>query len=159
MRLLITTLVLALAYLAVIGRWSLPDVLVGFAISFFIAALFGRFEAESPPLMFRRFLALPWFAVGVALELFRGALVMLLVLLGLKTWRNVGFVEVPYGERTRRGVLVTALVGTASPGSLLVDTDDEREVMIFNVIDASDPDGFRESIDRFYNRFQRHTVP
>lgn len=159
MRLVITTVILALTYLAVIGRWSLIDALTGLAVGLLIASVFGRFEAESPPLIHKRFLALPWFGIGVCSVLFRGSWMMLLVLLGIKTWRNVGFVEVPYGERTPRGVLISSLVATASPGSLLVDTDDTRRVMIFNVIDASDPDAFREDMDRFYNRFQRHAVP
>jgi multisubunit Na+/H+ antiporter MnhE subunit len=51
------------------------------------------------------------------------------------------------------------LIATASPGSVLLDIDSERRVMIFHAIDASDPDGFREEMSRFYRRFQRGAVP
>ena len=83
----------------------------------------------------------------------------LLVLLGIRTWRNAGFVEVPYGDRSPRGVTVTSLAVSISPGSILIDADDERRVIIFNVIDASDPEAFRKDLDRFYDRFQRHALP
>ncbi|MEX2016736.1 MAG: Na+/H+ antiporter subunit E [Candidatus Hydrogenedentales bacterium] len=156
---MLTVLLLALTYLAVIGRWSLADVAVAILISSGVAALFGRFEAESQPRMFARALALPWFFVGVAVELLQGSWTMLLVLTGLQTWKNAGFVEVPYGERSARGALITAFVATASPGSLLIQIDDERRVMLFNVIDARDPDAFRAQLDRFYRRFQRLVIP
>lgn len=159
MRFLLTTVLLALTYLAVVGHWKLLDIVVALAVGAFVTLLFGRFHAESAPRIVARALALPWLFVGVTIELFQGSWTMLLVLTGLKTWKNVGFVEVPYGERTPRGALVTALVATASPGSVLIEMDDERRVMVFSAIDATDPDSVREGIDRFYRRFQSPAIP
>ena len=159
MRAFLTAILLALTYLAVVGHWSAADVIVSLVVGIFVTFLFGRFQSESAPGTVVRVLALPWLLVGVALELFRGSWTMLLVLTGLKTWKNVGYAEVPYGARTPRGVLVTALIASASPGSLLIKIDDKRRVMLFNVIDASDPHALRRGLDRFYDRFQRWAVP
>jgi len=37
--------------------------------------------------------------------------------------------------------------------------DERRRTMLFHVIDASDPDGVRASIDRLYQRYQRRVFP
>jgi multisubunit Na+/H+ antiporter MnhE subunit len=42
---------------------------------------------------------------------------------------------------------------------MLVEVDNERQAMLFHVIDASDPDAVRDHLDRFYQRYQRRVFP
>ncbi|HAX25338.1 MAG TPA: cation transporter, partial [Chloroflexi bacterium] len=63
------------------------------------------------------------------------------------------------GVRTTNGIIVTTWLTTLIPGSAMVEIDEERGVMIFHVLDAADPDAFRSSLDRFYERYQRHVFP
>lgn len=72
---------------------------------------------------------------------------------------QTGFVTVPIEERTPLGVAVCGLVTTLSPGSVLVEVDEERGVMLFHVLDASDPEAVRAQQREFYERYQRHVFP
>ena len=103
----------------------------------------------------RRLVHLPRFAVGVFLELARGSLTMLRVLLGLQSWRRGGLVEVAVGPRSEGAVVLNALVVTAAPGTVLIQMDEDDRVMLLHSIDASDPDALRRDLDRFYHVYQR----
>jgi multicomponent K+:H+ antiporter subunit E/multicomponent Na+:H+ antiporter subunit E len=68
-------------------------------------------------------------------------------------------VSIPIGERTPNGVVVTAWAITLSPGSVLIDVDWERRVMLFHFIDVTEPDKLREKIQAFYEHYQRSIFP
>jgi multicomponent Na+:H+ antiporter subunit E len=95
----------------------------------------------------------------VAAEIVRGTWDVALRVLHLRPVEHPGIVLVPIGERTEVGVAVTGLLVGLSPGSLLLDVDTERQVMLFHVIDAGDPDAVRTQLDRFYQRYQRRVFP
>ena len=44
-----------------------------------------------------------------------------------------GLVEVPFGDRSPRGAAVHGLLLTLSPGTLLVDIDEDRRILLFHV--------------------------
>jgi multicomponent Na+:H+ antiporter subunit E len=101
-----------------------------------------------------------WPFVGAVLvDIAVGTWDVALRVLGLRRIERTGVVRVPIGDRTERGVAVTALTSTLSPGSVLLDVDWERGDMLVHVIDASDPDAFRAKLDRFYDRYQRKVFP
>jgi multicomponent K+:H+ antiporter subunit E/multicomponent Na+:H+ antiporter subunit E len=79
--------------------------------------------------------------------------------LHLRRLEQPGLVRIPIGERSERGVAVSALATTLSPGTVLVDVDWERRDLLLHVIDASDPDAVRARLQRFYDRFQRRVFP
>jgi multicomponent K+:H+ antiporter subunit E/multicomponent Na+:H+ antiporter subunit E len=56
-------------------------------------------------------------------------------------------------------VVVTAWAITLSPGSVLIDVDWERRVMLFHFIDVTEPDKLREKIQAFYEHYQRSIFP
>ena len=99
------------------------------------------------------------FAAATVWDILRGTWNVALVVLHLRPLRHPGIVAVPIAERTRLGVVVTALVMTLSPGEFLVDIDWERRAMLVHVLDATDPDAVREAHERFYRRFQRRVFP
>ncbi|MGI9252635.1 MAG: Na+/H+ antiporter subunit E, partial [Thermomicrobiales bacterium] len=70
-----------------------------------------------------------------------------------------GIVRVPYGDRTPQGVVVSGIVMTLAPGTVLVDLDDERQEMIVHAIDASNPDQIIDDLQTFYERRQRKVFP
>lgn len=107
----------------------------------------------------RRAWGLPIFAWGLLREVVRGTWDVALRVAHLRAIEQPGVVEVPVGDRTELGVAVTALATTLSPGTVLIDIDRERAVMIFHVIDATDPDAARAAIDGFYERYQRKAFP
>ncbi len=106
-----------------------------------------------------RLVAFVPFAVVIVWDILKGTWNVSLVVLHLRPLACPGLVAVPIAERSRLGVAVSALALSLSPGSFLVDVDWERGVILFHVLDASDPDRIRADLHRFYRRYQRPVFP
>jgi multisubunit Na+/H+ antiporter MnhE subunit len=87
----------------------------------------------------------------------KGTWEVALITLHIKPLVEPGVVKLPVGERTPNGVAVLGLVTTLSPGAFLIEAN--KEFMLIHVIDASDPDAFREDREDFYRRYQRKVFP
>lgn len=84
------------------------------------------------------------------------------------TWRTVrfclgdadrsGFVEIPRDGRSRHNVAFWAVLTGEAPDEVPIDVDEERDVLIVHLTDASDPDGVRarHAADR---ELQERVVP
>lgn len=139
------------------------DLLAGAVIATGVLLLFQRhlFGKEREPLtgLGQRAVALLRFAWFVTLDVNQGIWMVLVIVLGLRPLVRSGIVSIPIGERTPNGVVVTAWAITLSPGSVLIDVDWERQVMLFHFIDATEPDKLRQKIQVFYERYQRLIFP
>jgi multisubunit Na+/H+ antiporter MnhE subunit len=150
---------LCLIYCAVLGSADPADVLLGALLGgLALAATRANTRPVSPGLA-RRIVAFFPFAAVVLADVVTGTWHVALVVLGVRPLRSPGIVDVPIGERTPRGLAVSALALTLSPGSLLIDIDETRQVMLVHVIDATDADGVRSKFERFYSRWQRPVFP
>jgi multicomponent K+:H+ antiporter subunit E/multicomponent Na+:H+ antiporter subunit E len=159
---LIAVGMLTLVYALVLASLALWDLLIGAAISTALLLLLRPRGVESGPgpaphLLVRVAAFLP-FAVAVARDVLNGTWSVALIALGLRPARPSGIVEVPIGDRTDSGVVVTSLVSTLSPGAVLIDVDMTRRVMLFHVL-GSDPEEFRSSQETLYGRYQRWVFP
>jgi multicomponent K+:H+ antiporter subunit E/multicomponent Na+:H+ antiporter subunit E len=99
------------------------------------------------------------FAARVAIGVVRDTWHVQVVMIHLRPIRQPGIVTIPIGSRSHRGIAVTALVTTLSPGSYFLGVDWEHEQMVFHFFDASDPDAIRADRERLYDRYQRHVFP
>ena len=54
-----------------------------------------------------------------------------------------GFVEIPRAGRSRHGVALWGVLTGEAPDEVPVDVDEERDVLIVHLVDASDPDAVR----------------
>jgi len=115
-------------------------------------------DSERPPLL-GRVAWFPLFIGAVLAEVVQGTWDVALRVLHLRPLERPGVVRIPIGERSERGVGVSALATTLSPGTVLIDIDDERRDLLLHVIDASDPDAVRARLQRFYDRYQRKVFP
>ena len=97
------------------------------------------------------------FVVAVVWDVLKGTWEVALITLHIKPLVEPGVVKLPVGERTPTGVAVLGLVTTLSPGAFLIEANDE--FLLIHVIDASDPDAFREEREDFYQRYQRKVFP
>lgn len=161
---LISAGVLAVVYALTLASWHPLDLALGFLLGLALTVVGRRLpdaggaDATAPgPL--QRILAFPAFVGGLLAEVAYGTWDVSLRVLHLRGVERPGIVLVPLGERTRIGVAVSALSTTLSPGSVLVDIDWGRQVMLLHVIDASDPDEVRAQHLRFYERYQRRVFP
>jgi multisubunit Na+/H+ antiporter MnhE subunit len=154
---------LALIYLMTLGSLDPWDLVLGVIIASALLALFqpvtiGRHPAPLPDLPARLAAFVP-FAVQVAVDVFRGTWDVALVMVHLRPLDQPGVVHVPIDGRSHRGIAVTALVTTISPGSYFLGVDWERDQMLFHFLDASDPDAIRDHLRQFYHRYQRRVFP
>ena len=69
-----------------------------------------------------------------------------------------GFVEIPRGDRSRHAVALWGVLTGEAPDEVPVDVDEERDMLIVHLVDASDPDAVRERHRRAYERAQRKLV-
>jgi multicomponent Na+:H+ antiporter subunit E len=139
------------------------DLIVGCVFGGLLAAALGNRlrlgpGGRIPPLGTRAVWFGP-FAWAVLHDVLQGTWDVTLRVLGIRRLEHPGLVRVPIGERSERGVAVSALATTLSPGSALVDIDWESGDMLIHVIDASDPDAVRARLQRFYDRYQRRVFP
>jgi multicomponent K+:H+ antiporter subunit E/multicomponent Na+:H+ antiporter subunit E len=163
MRALRLALALGVIYALTLASADPVDLLMGAAAGGLLAAALGRrlpatFDAPSPPLA-GRLLWFPVFAGAVLADIVTGTWDVALRVVGLRHLERPGIVRVPIGERSDRGVAVSALATTLSPGSVLVDVDWKRRDLLVHVINASDPDAVRADLQRFYDRYQRRVYP
>ncbi|MBE2321037.1 Na+/H+ antiporter subunit E [Solirubrobacter sp. CPCC 204708] len=103
-----------------------------------------------------------WFPVLIGAILFDvlvGTWDVALRVLHLRPVDRPGIIRVPIGARSERGIAVSALATTLSPGSVFVEVDHERGDLLLHLIDASDPDASRARLQRFYDRYQRRVFP
>ena len=162
-RLLLSLVPLMLTYALVLASFDLWDLGTGAAVG---AALlwstrrftFGESIAPVTDLPSRAVWFFP-FAAAVVWEVVKGTWKVALVVLHLRPLAHPGLVAVPFEERTRLGVAVSALALTLSPGSFPVDFDWNKRIMLVHFLDATSPDAIRAEQQRFYRRYQRRVFP
>ena len=154
---------LTLVYGLALASFDPLDLLFGAGLSAALVFLSRRFVfGEDPgggPSALGRAVAFVPFAFAVFKEILRGTWQVTLITLHLRPLDEPGIIAVPIGERTPTGVSAWAVVTGLPPGSFFVDIDREREVALIHVIDASDPDAFREEQADFYRRYQSKVFP
>lgn len=153
-RLIIQALALMTIYLLVLTSAKPADAAAGFLLGLVLAVTLR------PRVRVRR--ATPSLRGLVALF----ALTAVEMVLG--SWRTArfclrgggqpGFVEIPRGDRSRHAVALWGVLTGESPDEVPVDVDEERDVLIVHLIDASDPDAVRDRHRRAYERAQHKAV-
>ncbi|HET9660387.1 MAG TPA: Na+/H+ antiporter subunit E [Thermomicrobiales bacterium] len=98
--------------------------------------------------------------VGITVwEILVGSVRVALIVMGIRKLDHPGIVAVPIGERSKFGVMITGITTSLAPGSIVLDVDWDRHMMLVHVIDASDPDQVRADMQALYDRYQRKVFP
>jgi multisubunit Na+/H+ antiporter MnhE subunit len=159
---LLLTIVFCLA-LASFAPW---DMVIGAVLGSIVLAVFhGAIPAIPGPTDGR----IPWWPLraihfipfaGITLwEILIGSVRVALIVMGVRKLEHPGIVAVPIGERSTFGVMVTGVTTSLAPGSIVLDVDWDRNMMLVHVIDASDPDQIRADMQALYDRYQRKVFP
>jgi multisubunit Na+/H+ antiporter MnhE subunit len=162
-RVVFSTVLLTGVYLLTLASRDPWDISLGAAVALALVLATRHFLFARPaapiPRFWPRLLAFPAFALAVLIDVTRSTAEVAAISIGVRPLRAPGVVDVPMGERTPLGVVVTALVTTISPGSVLLDLDWDRRIMRFHAIDVADPDAFRAALAEMYRRRQRIVFP
>jgi multicomponent Na+:H+ antiporter subunit E len=151
---------LALAYAALLPEVAVPDLVLAGALSG--SVLFAvvppwpgtGLQAASGPAAVASVVALAGIVFAHAV---RGGWSITRMTLNLGDLPLPGVVEIPFGERSLRGAAVNGLIVTLSPGTLLLDVDEERRLLHFHVAGEQRAD-FARTLDRIY-RHQKTFLP
>jgi len=156
------TLVLAAVYALTLGSFAPWDVALGVLLGAVLVAAArraGLVARSGGPGLPGRLLRSPLLAAAVFRDMTVGTWQVASVVLGIRPLRRPGIVAIPIGERSDAGALVTAFLSTLSPGEFLVEIDWEKRVLLFHVLDASDPARVRARFADFYRQHQQPVVP
>lgn len=149
-------------FLLMVGQASWENLVLGGLVSAGLLAwsgewlLGGRLPGAVGP---RQVWAFGVLVVSALADVARGTWQMGHLIVGPTPGARQGEVEVALGERTDGGARVSALLASMSPGSLLLGIDWERRVMRFHLADATQAEGFRARMERFYQERQRQVFP
>lgn len=155
---LLRAVALASVYLLVLTSLAPGDILVGGLLGFAVSvALRPRAPSPSGPPAAARVGAAALGAAEVTAEMARGSWRVVRFCLGAKA--SPGFVEVPRDGRSRLNLGLWGVVTGEAPDEVPVEVDDDRDVLIVHLVDASHPDGVRARHRRAYVRWQRKVVP
>ena len=164
-----SVVVLTLVYALALGSFHPWDLLFGAGLSVALLLVSRRFvfgTDGTPPrpagrglTLLGRVVAFVPFAAIVFREILVGTWEVTLVTLHLRPLVRPGIVAVPVGERTPMGVAVWAVVTGLPPGSFFVDVGRERGVVLIHVLDARDPEAYREEQEELYRRYQSKVFP
>ena len=154
---------LTLVYALALASFGPVDLIFGAGLSaallYFSRGFVFREGSGRDPSVLGRSVAFVPFAFAVFREIVRGTWEVSLVTLHLRPLVRPGLVAVPIGERTPSGVSAWAVVTGLPPGSFFVDVDRERGVALIHLLDASNPEAFREEQENFYRRYQSKVFP
>lgn len=148
-------------WMLALGHLGWGNFIVGFIISVGMLLVLGGGIKNGPstgPSVGRRLLRTAPFLLAIVRDITVATWEVAMVVLGRRRAKP-RHVEVPVGARTPTGVAVTALIVTLVPGSVFIDVDWDRGIMLFHFLDAPDPDETRARIAHFYDRYQRWVFP
>lgn len=160
---------LTLVYALALGSFHPWDLLFGAGLSAALLFASRRFvfgdggAAPRPenrgPTLLGRAAAFVRFSLVVLRQILVGTWEVALVTLHVRPLVRPGIVAVPIEDRTPTGLAVWAVVTGLPPGSFFVDVDRERGIALIHILDARDPDAFREEQEDFYRRYQSKVFP
>jgi multisubunit Na+/H+ antiporter MnhE subunit len=156
-RIIIQALALMAIYLLVLTSTDPGDALIGLALGAGLAVALrprpGRGAAAPRP---SSLVALGSVLLTTAVEMVVGSWRTVLFCLG--RGGRPGFVEIPREGRSRHSVALWGVLTGEAPDEIPVDVDEERDMLIVHLVDASDPDAVRERHRQAYERAQRKVV-
>jgi multisubunit Na+/H+ antiporter MnhE subunit len=159
MRYLLATVGLTLVYALALASADPWDLGIGAALGLGVLLTFRTFlfvlPAVAPGNLWSRIVHLPRLTLATAATIVRGTIFVARAVLSQRLPQNAGFVAIPDGERTPSGVVMSGLLETLSPGSVLIDVDPASRTWTLHALDASNPDAVEAELEDFYERYQR----
>ncbi len=163
MRFIVSAMLLTAIYALALASANPWDLGLGALLSSGMLLLFRRYLLTGPPVplieVIRRGAYLPALAVATFADIVKGTWLVSRVVLSRTIPPSGGLVSIPTGARTESGVIVSGLLNTLSPGSVLVDIDLSAEIWTIHVLDTTDEPAVIEDAQEFYERYQRSVWP
>jgi multisubunit Na+/H+ antiporter MnhE subunit len=145
-------------YLLVLTSLDPGDILVGTLLALGLVLWTGPAGTRQGAAGWRRwFVAVTRMVAVTGLEIAVGT--VRVVRFCLTGAGNPGFVEIPRGDRSRRGIALWGILTGEAPDEYPVDVDEERHVLVVHTIDARDPGAIVARHAAARDAYQRDVVP
>jgi multisubunit Na+/H+ antiporter MnhE subunit len=153
----------AVTYALTLASFAWEDLAFGLALSTVVLAMFRNVLLPAPLPSSGRVLTgllhVPAFLFAVMREIVTGTWQVATFVIGLRELEHPGIVRIPLGPRSPVSEALAGYVITVSPGTYLIDVDEETNEMLVHAMDASDPDAVRQHYEWLFERYERHVVP
>lgn len=163
MRIFLATTALMLIYALALASANPWDLAIGALLGLGLLRMFHEFLLPEPgasvAATVTRAIHLPKLIAATGADIVRGTVQVARIVLSPAPPNLSGFVEIPNDSRTETGVVVSGLLNTLSPGSVLISVDPDTESWTIHALDASDPEAVIEDAQDFYHRSQRPVWP
>lgn len=147
---LLTSILLALAWAALQGGFSLANLLTGYVIGCVVLVVLSR-----GGVLPRSFTSRGWYAVSLA-AFFVKELVRANVRVAMDVVRPAGLrpavVAVPLDVTQDREILLLSMLINITPGSVTIDLSDDCRVLYVHVMHMTDADATRREIKNGFER-------
>lgn len=145
------TLALLVMWLLLNQSLSPGHIVLGTAVALLASKSMAALRPERPRI--RSLRAVPRLAWLILADIIRSNIAVgKIVVLPGKRERVSGFIRVPLDMRDRYGLAVLACIITATPGTLWVQFDRERGVLLVHVLDLIDEEAWVRRIKHRYER-------
>jgi multisubunit Na+/H+ antiporter MnhE subunit len=153
----------AVMYALTVASFAWEDLVFGAGLTVVLLALFRAVVLPRPlpssGQVLIAIVAFPLFTLAAIRDIFKGTWLVARHVVGLRPLEHPGIVRIPLGKRASVSRGLAGYVITLSPGTFLIDVDEETDEMLVHAIDASDPDALRHAYQAFHQRYERHVVP
>jgi multicomponent Na+:H+ antiporter subunit E len=139
-------LMLAVAWMAMSGRFNAENFVAGFVFGYL--ALLASQRALGPSPYFGKFIQILRFAGYYMVEVARANLRVAYDVVTPAHTTRPGIVAIPLEARSNAEITLLANLITMTPGSLSLDVSDDRSVLYVHSMFVDDPDAFRAEIKR-----------
>lgn len=156
MNLFFLHILLTLAWLALTGRFTAANFVIGFALAFPVVWLSQRGEATFFYLI--RIRRLAGFAAFFLWELLKANLRVAHDVLTPRHHMRPGVIAVPLELETDMEILALTTLITLTPGTLSLDVSSDRKTLYIHAMYIDDPEQFREAIRKGYERRVREVL-
>jgi multicomponent K+:H+ antiporter subunit E len=130
---------------------SLGQILLGAVIALFASRGMMALKPEKARIRFTG--AIPRLALSVVADIVRSNIAVgRIILTRANPRRTPGFIHLPLDMRNRYGLAVLGIIITATPGTLWMQYDSARSVLLVHVLDLVDEDAWIQLIKHRYER-------
>lgn len=141
----------ALVYAVMLESAAWADLAVGLALGVVLSVLQRRSSRTTVVLRPWR---IPRLVAHTIVEVARGTTKMIRLVLGPGVAEHAAVVEIDRGARSDAAVALSGLLATLNPGTVFLCEDRERRKLLFHVVDASDPEAVRATLQRAYEEIE-----
>jgi multicomponent Na+:H+ antiporter subunit E len=141
---------LALAWVALTGQFTLANLGIGLALAYLMFWLMQR--TTGPLHYFEVARRLPGFVLFFVSELIKASLEVTYSVIRPHQALRPGVIAVPLDARTDSEITLLANLITLTPGTLTLDVSTDRRVLYVHVMNIDDADSFRQGIKDGFER-------